>query len=128
MRASRRATIPTANATDIGAHTLFRSVGRGSFGPGRPGRPVRPRALCVQVMATTTLAASEYAYPVAGTSDALYDLRELRPSQSFVLIASSAAGYTSVPLANTCAPGESFAGSTLPLPMMCMTGTPCANR
>ena len=58
----------------------------------------------------------------------LYDLREPEPSQSFALIASSAAGYTSVPLVSTCAPGVSFAGSTLPLPMMCMTGTPCANR
>ena len=70
----------------------------------------------------------EYAYPVTGNSDALYDLSEPEPSQSFALIASSAAGYTMVPLGSTCAPGVSFAGSTLPLPMMCMTGTPCAKR
>ena len=97
--------------------------------PNTPGR-ARPRAplgLVGQVMATTTLVAPEYASPVAGTSDAWYDLRSQGP-QSLVLIASSAAGYTSVPLVSTCAPGVSFAGSILPLPMMCMTGTPWANR
>ena len=99
-------------------------------GPDHPGprtSTCAPRT-CAQVMATTTLVAPEYAYPVTGNSDALYDLREPEPSQSFALIASSAAGYTRVPLVSTCAPGVSFAGSTLPLPMMCMTGTPCAKR
>jgi len=67
-------------------------------------------------------------YALAGISDALYDLHEPEPSQSFTLIASSVAGYTSVPLVSTCAADVSFAGSTLPLPMMCMTRTPCANR
>src|SRR6185312_5357886 len=103
----------------------------GSFGPGRHPEPrtsTSATPTCAQVMAATTLAAFEYAYPVAGNSNSSYDLREPEPSQSFALIASSAAGYTSVPLVSTRAPDVSFAGSTLPLPMMCMTGTPWAKR
>jgi hypothetical protein len=99
-------------------------------GQRRETRKLR-RSGCREVnwpMATTTLVAPEYAYQLAGISDALYDLHEPEPSQSFTLIASSVAGYTSVPLVSTCAADVSFAGSTLPLPMMCMTRTPCANR
>jgi hypothetical protein len=68
------------------AHTLFRSVGCGSFGLADLLVTHVPRALlrlAGQVMATTTLVAPEYAYRVAGNSDALYDLREPEPSQSF---------------------------------------------
>jgi hypothetical protein len=70
----------------------------------------------------------KYSYPIAGSSDATCDLPEPEPSQFSDLIASSAAGYTSVPFVSTCAAGVSLAGSTLPLPIMCMTGTPCAKR
>ena len=99
-----------------------------------PGRP--PRATHVHVR-PSDLRAGDGDHDIGGPRvrisgrrklGRLYDLLEPEPSQSFVLIASSAAGYTSVPLVSTCAPGVSFAGSTLPLPMMCMTGTPCANR
>jgi hypothetical protein len=107
------------------AHTLFRSVSRGSFGLAH----VHVRSPDLRAGdGDDDIGRPEYAYPVAGNSDALYGLRKPEPSQSFPLIASSAAGYTSVPLVSTCAPGVSFAGSTLPLPMMCMTGTPRASR
>ena len=102
-------------------------------GGGRLGNYADPAAarfssrMRASQMATTILVAPEYASRVAGTLDAGYDLRARGP-QSLVLIASSAAGYTSVPLVSTSAPGVSFAGSILPLPMMCMTGTPRANR
>jgi hypothetical protein len=59
MRASRRATIPTANATDI-APTRFSAASQLRFiWPGRHPEPRTTSATptCAQVMATTTLAA-----------------------------------------------------------------------
>ena len=73
MRASRWATIPTANATDI-VPTRFSAASAAVHlaWPATPGhaRPRAPLGLAGQVMATTTLVAPEYAYPVAGNSDA----------------------------------------------------------
>ena len=79
MRASHWATIPT----DIVPICL--SAGSAEVHLARPNTPgrARPRAplgLVGQVMATTTLVAPEYASPVAGTSDAWYDLRSQGPS------------------------------------------------
>ena len=73
MRAPRWATIPTVNATDI-VPTRFSAASAAvhlawADHPGPRTSTCAPRT-CAQVMATTTLVAPEYAYPVAGNSDA----------------------------------------------------------